>query len=118
METNSVNPNEINTSELTVIAHDAKITGTLEIRSDLHFFGQINGEIKGYPGSIIYLKEGSLVEGKISAETVVVEGFVKGYMHCTGKVTITSYGRLVGSIKTASLVVEPGAIFEADVGMT
>ena len=110
-------PSEIKTRELTVIANDVKIIGTLEIKSDLHFFGQIFGELKGHPGSVIYLKEGSLVEGKINAETVIVEGFVKGEIHCTHKISITPYGRVVGSVKTPALQVDPGALFEASVGM-
>ena len=104
-------------SELTVISSEAKITGTLEVKAELHFFGQILGEIKGLPGSILHLKAGSLVEGKITAETVIVEGFVKGEIHCTQKVWVTPHGRIVGSVHCPSLQVDPGAIFEAKVAM-
>ena len=87
------------------------------MKRELHLFGHILGELKGDPGSTIYLKEGSLVEGKIFADTLVVEGFVKGEIHCSQKAWITPQGKVVGSIQTPSLQVDPGAIFEVKIGM-
>ena len=75
------------------------------------------GEVKGLAGSTIYLKEGSLIEGKVFAETLIVEGFIKGEVHCTQKAWITPRGKVVGSIQTPSLQVDPGAIFEVKVEM-
>jgi cytoskeletal protein CcmA (bactofilin family) len=105
------------TSEITLIASEVKILGALEVSNELHLYGHILGELKGKPGSIILVKEGALVEGKIIADTVVIEGFVKGEITCTQKVWITPQGRVVGSIKTQSLQVDPGAVFEAKVTM-
>jgi len=104
-------------NEITLIATEVKIVGTVEVKSELHLFGHILGELKGFPGSMIHLKEGSLVEGKIHADTVIVEGFVKGEIHCTQKVWVAPQGKVVGSIHTPSLQVDPGAVFEVKVGM-
>lgn len=106
------------TNEITLIATEVKIVGTLEVKAELHLFGHILGELKGLPGSTIYIKEGALVEGKIFADTLIVEGFVKGEIHCSQKVWVAPQGKVVGSIQTPSLQVDPGAIFQVKVGMT
>ncbi|MBS1959674.1 MAG: polymer-forming cytoskeletal protein [Bdellovibrionales bacterium] len=105
-------------SEITLISPTTKIIGNFEVKNELHFYGQLMGEIKGATGSVIHLKEGSLIEGKVNADTLVIEGFVKGDVHAHQKVWITGRGKLVGSIHTPSLQVDPGAVFEAKVGMT
>jgi cytoskeletal protein CcmA (bactofilin family) len=112
MENNSVIPKEI-----TVIGSDITIEGRVEVLSELHLFGKIVGEIHGREGSTLILKEGSLVDGKITAETVIIDGFVKGEIFSTQKIWITSRGKIAGSVKTPSLQVDPGAIFEARVSM-
>jgi cytoskeletal protein CcmA (bactofilin family) len=105
------------TNEITLIATEVKIVGTVEVKSELHLFGHIMGELRGLPGSKIIIKEGALVEGKIFADILVIEGFVKGEVQCTQKAWITPQGKVVGSLQTPSLQVDPGAIFEVKVGM-
>ena len=107
----------MNPSELTVIASDLSIEGNLEVSSELHLYGRIIGELRGAPGSIIILKPGSLVEGKIQADTLVIDGFVKGQIEASTRVWITALGKVAGSVKTPSLQVDPGAVFEAKVMM-
>jgi cytoskeletal protein CcmA (bactofilin family) len=109
--------NALSLSELTVIASDVSLTGNLEVTHELHLHGKIIGELRGKLGSLILIKEGSHVEGKIFSDTLVVDGFVKGEIEATQKVWITARGRVLGSIKTPSLQVDPGAIFEARVKM-
>lgn len=107
----------MNPGELTVIASDLSIEGNLEVSSELHLYGRIIGELKGAPGSVIILKPGSLVEGKILADTLVIDGFVKGQIEASSRIWVTSLGKVAGSVKTPSLQVDPGAVFEAKVVM-
>ncbi len=109
--------NELHTSELTVIASEIKIVGNMEVANELHLYGQVLGKLIGKAGSIIYIKEGALVEGNIFADTLVIEGFVKGEVVCTKRTWITPNGKMVGSIHSPSLTVDPGAFFEAKVLM-
>jgi cytoskeletal protein CcmA (bactofilin family) len=109
--------NNLTTSELTVIASDVSITGTIEVTRELHVHGKIMGELRGALGSTILIKEGSHVEGKVFSDSLVIDGFVRGEIEATKKVWITARGRVMGSIKTPSLQVDPGAIFEAKVKM-
>ena len=107
----------MNPSELTVIASDLSIEGNLEVSSELHLYGRIIGELRGLQGSTIILKPGSLVEGKIQADTLIIDGFVKGQIDASNRVWVTALGKVAGSVKTPSLQVDPGAIFEAKVVM-
>ena len=105
-------------SEITLVSSTTKIVGNFEVKNELHFYGQLMGEMRGEKGSVIHLKEGCLVEGKINADTLVIEGFVKGDVRAHVKVWITGRGKLVGSLHTPNLQIDPGAIFEAKVAMT
>ena len=108
---------QLKTSELTVIASDVTIDGNVQITHELHLYGKIIGELRGKEGSLLILKEGSVVEGKILADSVVIDGFVKGEIQAQQKIWITARARVIGSIQTPSLQVDPGAIFEAKVKM-
>jgi len=107
----------LQSSELTVIGSDITIEGNVEISNELHLYGKILGEIRCNPGSLLILKEGSLVEGKIFADQIIIDGFAKGQVEATGRIWITSLGKLAGAVKTSSLQVDPGAVFEAKVDM-
>ena len=109
--------NRLRRSELTVIAPDVTIEGTLEVKTELHLYGKIIGEVRGRPGSTLILKEGSVIEGKIFGDTLIVDGFIHGEIQCTKKVWITGQGRVLGQLKTPNLQVDPGAVFEARVKM-
>lgn len=104
-------------SDITLVSPTTKIVGNLEVQHELHFYGQLLGEIRGAPGSTIHIKEGSLVEGKIIGDHLVIEGFVKGEVVAQQRTWITGQGKLVGNLKSPTLSIDPGAIFEAQVSM-
>lgn len=109
--------NNLPESSLTVISQKTKIVGTLEVQDEVHFFGHVMGEIKGAVNSEIFLKEDSLVEGKVFGDTVIIEGFVKGEVIAQKKIWVTSLGKVFGTIQAPSIQIDPGAYFEAK-GMT
>ena len=104
-------------SELTVIGSDISIEGNLVVSNELHLYGKVTGEIRGNPGSLLISKAGSLIEGRIIADQVIIDGFVKGHIEASGRIWITPIGKLVGSVKAGSLQIDPGAVFEAKVEM-
>ncbi|NDF13897.1 hypothetical protein EB061_01050 [bacterium] len=104
-------------SGLTVIASDIHIDGTLQVARELHLFGKISGEVHGKEGSVVILKEGSLIEGRIRVATLIIDGFAKGEIEASQRIWVTSRGKVAGSVKTPSLQVDPGAVFEAKVVM-
>jgi cytoskeletal protein CcmA (bactofilin family) len=104
-------------NELTVIARGMKLHGKVEAHAEVHFFGQLFGELKAHPGSTVYVKEGALIDGRIEAENLVVEGFVTGEIICSQKIWVTSLGKIAGTLQTPSMQIDPGAVFEARVKM-
>jgi cytoskeletal protein CcmA (bactofilin family) len=109
--------NRLHRSELTVIASDVTLEGVIDVRTELHLYGKVIGEIRGRPGSTIVLKEGAVFEGKILGETLIVDGFVQGEIQCSKKIWITGLGKVMGQLRTPNLQIDPGAIFEAQVKM-
>ena len=105
--------NNLPESSLTVISQKTKIVGTLEVQDEVHFFGHVMGEIKGAPDSEIFLKEDSLVEGKVFGDTVIIEGFVKGEVIAQKKIWVTSLGKVFGTIQAPIIKIDSGAYFEA-----
>ena len=107
----------VNNSEVSILASHTQIVGTFSVMNEVHVYGKILGELHGAPDSTIVLKEGSLVEGKVFADSIIIEGFVKGEVIAHRSVWIAPHGKVVGNVKTPSLQVEPGALFEAHVEM-
>jgi cytoskeletal protein CcmA (bactofilin family) len=109
--------NRLQTGDLSVIGPEISIVGDVTVCHELHLYGKISGEVHCKPGSVLVCKAGSLVEGKIFADQVIIDGFVKGQIEANGKIWITSIGKVAGAIKANSLQVDPGAVFEAKVEM-
>lgn len=107
----------LKSSELSVIAADVSIEGTLFVKRELHFFGKLTGELVGSEQSLILIKEGAVIEGKITANEIIIDGFVNGEIHGKSKVWVTQKARVIGNVQSPSLQVDPGAIFEARVKM-
>ena len=107
----------IKKSELSILASHTQIVGSFRVENEAHVYGKILGELHGAPGSQIILKEGALVEGKVFADSIIVEGFIKGEVIANTSLWVAAQGKIIGTVKTPSLQVEPGAIFEAKVLM-
>ena len=72
-----------------VIASDVEITGNLSAKVDLHIDGKINGDVTC--GSIVQ-GEGSVISGKVVAETARLSGKVDGSIEA-GDLVIDCAGR-------------------------
>lgn len=104
-------------TEVNLISSLTEITGTVIVHHELLVYGKIVGELIGKPGSRIIVKEGATVDGKVFADTLIVDGFVKGEVNAQAKLRVTSNGKIIGQVKAASLEIDPGAIVEAKVEM-
>ncbi len=109
--------NNLRKSEVSILASGTQMVGEFHVKSEAHIYGKILGELHGAAGSQIILKEGSVVEGKIFADSIIVQGFVKGDISAKRSVWVAAHGKVVGNVKTPNLQVEPGALFEAQVQM-
>ncbi|HMT40259.1 polymer-forming cytoskeletal protein [Sphingorhabdus sp.] len=91
-----------------VIASDVEITGNLSAKVDLHIDGKINGDVTC--GSLVQ-GEGSVISGKVVAETARLSGKVDGSIEA-GDLVIEASARISGDVVYQSLTIAPGGMVE------
>ena len=95
-------------------------TGT-KINGKLHFEGQatIDGEVEGeiIAQAHIVVGQQAIVKGKVSAQSMLVQGKVMADVVAEKKLEIQPPGSVVGDVTTATLVIGDGAILEGHISM-
>lgn len=95
-------------------------TGT-KINGKLHFDGQatIDGEVEGEIIAQAHITVGqqAIVKGKISAQSILVQGKVMADVVADKKLEIQPPGSVVGDVTAMSLVIGDGAILEGHISM-
>jgi len=94
----------------TVIGKDATITGTVEVTGAVRVDGCVKGKVISRE-SVVVGPTGT-IEGDISAKTSVIAGQVTGNVTAEEKVELQAKALLNGDLRTKSLVIEQGAVFE------
>jgi cytoskeletal protein CcmA (bactofilin family) len=94
----------------TLIGNGTILEGTLTSRESICIEGTVRGKVL-CEGSVIIGPKGR-VDADIYAETVLVGGEVNGNIVSKSKLEITTDGKLHGDIKTGSLIVAEGVLFE------
>src|SRR5271156_2431265 len=98
----------IEESAINVIAEGTRIEGQIILDQISRVHGTLVGEIKARIGSVVILSETAMVEGKIDADRLIIDGYVKGDIVTHGKVTLSRTGRVVGNIRAPSIELEFG----------
>lgn len=87
-----------------VIASDVEIVGNLSARVDLHVDGKVQGDVTC--GNLVQ-GEGSVIAGKVIAESAKLSGHVEGSIEANDLV-IESTARIVGDVVYSNLAIAPG----------
>lgn len=95
-----------------VLGAKSVVKGDLILSGDSIITSTIEGSIEVKDTGKLILERGSRVLGKINAIDLEIFGEVDGDINCSGLVSIRSSGKVSGSIKSARLVIYPGAIVE------
>ncbi len=103
---------QVQESAINVISQGTRLEGKLHFDQITRVHGVLVGEVQSREGSTLILSETSVVEGRIHADRLIVDGFVRGDISSIGKVTLSRTGRVVGNIRAASVELEYGAYFE------
>lgn len=104
-------------SEVSLISEGSRFEGTLELDSVARFHGSLRGRLAGKPGSLIVLGESGIVEGEIDADTIWVEGFVRGGVRARTRVVLSPTARVIGDLESPSIEIQPGAYFDGNCRM-
>lgn len=92
-----------------VLSSDVEIKGTLKFAGELAFDGKLDGEIQ--TEGVLTLGDNAVINGNISAQSVVVRGKVTGNISAKEKVEIKTKTELFGDIRSSKLVIEEGVTY-------
>jgi cytoskeletal protein CcmA (bactofilin family) len=99
-------------SDINIVAEGTRIEGKVSFDRITRVFGTLSGDVHAKPGSELILGETGVIEGNVDADTILIDGFVRGDIVARTRVLVSRTGRVVGNVRTPSLVMEFGAYFE------
>ena len=109
--------NEISETAVNVISERTVVRGDVTFGHVTRFHGTIRGNVEAVPGSLLVLGETSVVEGNVEADTLIVDGFVRGDVQARTRVVVTGTGRVLGNISAPVVKIEFGAFFQGSCRM-
>ncbi len=102
----------VSESRLTLISEGSRIEGKIRFEQFARVHGALVGEVHAAPGSHLVIAETGWVEGNIQADTLTIDGFIRGDVAATGKVTVSGTGRVIGNIRAPRVALDFGCTFE------
>ncbi|HEX5398088.1 MAG TPA: polymer-forming cytoskeletal protein [Verrucomicrobiae bacterium] len=106
---NANNTTNIGSGVKNVLSSDVEVKGNLKFSGELTFEGKLDGEIQ--TDGVLNLGDTAVVNGNISAQSVVVRGKINGNVSAREKVDIKSKTELFGDIRASKLVIEEGVTY-------
>ncbi len=104
-------------NQMNLISEGSSFEGTILFDQFTRFEGTINGSLKGTPGTEIVISNNGVVEGKIQADQITIDGFVRGEIIAKQKVIISGTGRVIGKIISPSIEIQFGGFFDGNCQM-
>jgi cytoskeletal protein CcmA (bactofilin family) len=92
-------------------AKEITFEGTLRVD------GYMAGTIQSADGKLI-LNAGGTIDGDVFVREALINGTVRGDIKVTERVELGSAARVIGDIKTAQLLIQPGATFQGRCAFT
>lgn len=102
---------------VTLIGSGTVCEGNLRAEGSTRIDGEIRGDVE-VKGSLIVGSTGK-IEGNAKADNVFLAGEIHGDIDSTeGKTEISDTGKVIGDIKTKSIVIDENALFDGKCSMT
>jgi len=101
------------TTLLSITGDFAAIEGKFKINDSLHVECEIGGELE--VGGRLVIGESGVVNADVRTVDALIMGSFEGNLVATGNVEVASTGRVLGNIKTDSLVIAKGGFFNGNV---
>jgi cytoskeletal protein CcmA (bactofilin family) len=92
-----------------VLTSDVEIKGNLRFSGELTFEGKLEGEITSE--GTLHLGDSAVVNGNITAGTVIVRGKITGNVSAKDKIELKAKTELFGDVRSSKLVIEEGVTF-------
>jgi cytoskeletal protein CcmA (bactofilin family) len=103
---------------ITLLAKGVLLTGEIHVEGTVRIDGRLDGEIQT-KGQVIIGEDG-LVQGTITAGTVISSGRIKAKVTAIERVQLLKTATLIGEVHTPVLIMEEGARIQGvtDMGVT
>lgn len=98
------------------IGKGVRVEGKLIFDGTVRIDGQFKGEAES--NGTLVIGEGALVEATLNIDTIVVSGEIRGVINAKSRVELRGPGKVLGDIRTPTLIVGEGVIFEGNCMMT
>jgi len=92
------------------------VTGEANFKAMMRVDGNLSGRVNSTSGTLIVGANGK-VDANIEVAVAIVHGTVNGDIIATQRLELGRAAKLNGNIQTASLMIEPGALFEGSCKM-
>lgn len=92
------------------------VTGEANFKAMMRVDGHLSGRVNSTSGTLIVGANGT-VDANIEVAIAIIHGTVNGDIIATQRLELGRAAKLNGNIQTASLMIEPGALFEGSCKM-
>ncbi len=99
----------------TFIAKGSEFVGKLTFEGTVRIDGRVQGEI--FSKGTLIIGPGADIKASICVDTCQIMGTVHGNVHAKKRLELAKPGRLIGDIRTPTLVLEAGVVFEGQCRM-
>ena len=107
--TNGNTRNFDETNVVAFIGHGVEFKGTIKYQGSVRVDGKLEGEV--HADGTLFLGEKAVITAKISAQSVISRGQISGDVVAMDTVQLLAPAVLDGSVKTPSLLMEQGVLF-------
>lgn len=98
------------------MGEDTSFTGTLAFQGTVRIDGKFEGEV--ITDDTLIVGETGDLNAEIKAGTIICKGKIKGLLIATKRIEIYSTSEVLGNIRTPSLFIEAGSIFDGNCDMS
>ena len=93
----------------------SNIVGNITADSDFRIDGLIEGELN-CTGKVV-IGEAGRIKGTVNCANAEILGLMDGKITCSQQLNLRASGKIQGDVKTKTLIVEPGALFNGTCSM-
>ena len=93
----------------------SKIVGNITADSDYRIDGVVEGDLQS-SGKVVIGETGK-IKGTVNCTNAEIFGLMEGKIVCSQQLSLRSSGKIIGDVKTKTLIVEPGALFNGTCSM-
>ncbi|MDY2943205.1 MAG: polymer-forming cytoskeletal protein [Paludibacteraceae bacterium] len=94
----------------------SKIIGTIIADSDIRIDGTVEGDLQ-CSGKVVIGEKGKL-KGTIDCQNAEIMGAMEGKIAVHHTLALRATGKILGDVKTQTLIVEPNAVFNGSCSMS